>query len=90
MEGDGSALLTEKIASKVWTTMTWAVYEVDVPTLRALRSIFGARGGEAEPLGAWRGTPVTLLVGSIKLDSTSEEYSGTHRWKDGPAKGTIG
>ena len=27
----GLLLLTEKIASKIWTTMTWAVYECDVP-----------------------------------------------------------
>ena len=27
----GLQLLTEKIASKIWTSMTWAVYEGDVP-----------------------------------------------------------
>ena len=37
----GFALLTEKIASKVWTTTKWAIYEGDVPITLALRSIFG-------------------------------------------------
>ena len=29
-------------------------------------------------------------VGSIKLGSTTEECSGTHRWQSGPANGMIG
>ena len=37
----GLPLLTEKIASKMWTTMTWAVYDGDVPIILALRSILG-------------------------------------------------
>ena len=39
----GLPLLTEKIANKIWTTMTWAVYEGDVPIMLALRSILGWR-----------------------------------------------
>ena len=35
----GLPLLTEKIANKVWTTMTWAVYDGDVPVMLALRSL---------------------------------------------------
>ena len=35
----GLPLLTENIASKIWTAMTWAVYDGDVPILLALRSI---------------------------------------------------
>ena len=34
----GLPLLTEKIASKIWTTMTWAVCDGDVHILLALRS----------------------------------------------------
>ena len=36
-------LLTEKIASKMSTTTTWAVYDGDVPIMQALRSILGWR-----------------------------------------------
>ena len=39
----GLPLLTEKIASKIWTAMTSAVYEGDVSNLRALRSSLGWR-----------------------------------------------
>ena len=39
----GLPLLTEKIASKIWTTTTWAVFDGDVPVLQALRSILGWR-----------------------------------------------
>ena len=42
----GVLLLTEKIASKIWTTMTWAVNDGDVPIMLALRSIL-----------VWRTTP---------------------------------
>ena len=35
----GLPLLAEKNASKIWTTMTWAVYDGDVPIMMALRSI---------------------------------------------------
>ena len=33
----GLPLLTEKIANKIWTTMTWAVSDGDVPFMLALR-----------------------------------------------------
>ena len=33
LEKMGLPLLTEKIASKIWTTMTWAVYDGDVPIM---------------------------------------------------------
>ena len=39
----GLPLLTEKIANNIWTTLTWAVYEGDVPIMPAFRSIFGWR-----------------------------------------------
>ena len=39
----GLPLLTEKIASKFWTTVMWAVYDGDVPIMMALRSILGWR-----------------------------------------------
>ena len=39
----GLPLLSEKIASKFWTTMTWAVHDGDVPILLGLRSILGWR-----------------------------------------------
>ena len=39
----GLPLLTEKIASKIWTAVTWAVYEGDVPIMRALLSMLGWR-----------------------------------------------
>ena len=77
LEEDWLALLTEKIASKVWTTTKWAIYEGDVPITLALRSIFWGgerpRGGEAGPPGAWLGTRLTLHVGSINLSSTACE-----------------
>ena len=39
----GLPLLTEKIANKIWTTVTWAVYDGDVPIMLALRAILGWR-----------------------------------------------
>ena len=39
----GLPLLTEKIAIKIWTTVTWAVHDDDVPVMQALRSMFGWR-----------------------------------------------
>ena len=39
----GLPLLSQKIASKIWTTMTWAVHDGDVPILLGLRSIRGWR-----------------------------------------------
>ena len=39
----GLPLLTEKIADKIWTTMTWDVYDGDVPVMLALRSLLGWR-----------------------------------------------
>ena len=78
----GLPLLPEKIASKIWTTMIWAV------SMRVMSQFCGLffpfwggvrpRGGEAEPPGAWHGTRQTLHVGSIMLGSTTEECSGTH------------
>ena len=47
-------------------------------------------GGEAVPLGVWRGIPTTCKGESTKLGSTTEGYSGTHRWRDGLARGMIG
>ena len=32
-------MLTEKIASKIWTTMTWAACDGDVPIMLALRTV---------------------------------------------------
>ena len=43
LEEDGLLLLTDKIASKIWTTMTWAVCEGDVSIMRVLRSTLGWR-----------------------------------------------
>ena len=37
----GLPLLSHKIARKIWTTMTWAVYDGDVTVMLALRSLFG-------------------------------------------------
>ena len=81
----GLPLLTEKILSKIWTIKTWAVCEGDVPIVLAVCSILGGeqpRGGEAGPLGAWRGTLPSLHAGSTKLGSRTKEYSGTPmaRW----------
>ena len=65
---------------KIWTPMTWAVYEGGERP----------RGGEAGLPGARGGTWLTLHVGSIKFDATIEDYSGTHRWQGGLAKGMLG
>ena len=54
LEDDGLPLLTEKIANKIWATMTWAVYEGDVPIMLALFVPFWGGeqllSGEAEHL----------------------------------------
>ena len=66
----GLPLRTEKIANKIWTTVTWAVYDGDVPIVLALRSILGGErlhGGEVDPLGVWRGTLTISRDGSTKL-----------------------
>ena len=47
----GLPLLTEKIASKNSTTMTWAVYDGDVPTMLALRSRLEWRTGSSFQTG---------------------------------------
>ena len=39
----GLPLLTEKNANKIWTTMTRAAYDGDVPSMLALRSLIGWR-----------------------------------------------
>ena len=58
----GLPLLTEKIASKIWTTMTWVVYEV----MSHLCGLFvpwrgeRPRGGEAWLPVVWHGTLLTL------------------------------
>ena len=39
----GLPLLTEKIVDKNWTTANWAVYDGEVPVLKALRSMLGWR-----------------------------------------------
>ena len=43
LEEDGLAAVDRKSASEIWTTVTWAVYEGDVPIMRALRSILAWR-----------------------------------------------
>ena len=35
----GLPLLTEKIVDNIWMTTNWAIYDGDVPTMKALRSI---------------------------------------------------
>ena len=39
----GLPTLVEKIVDKVWMTMNWAIYDGEVPIMRALRSILGWR-----------------------------------------------
>ena len=55
----GLPTLVEKIVDTFWTTMNWAIYDGDVPILRALRLILGWRAttwcGTGER-GAWRRT----------------------------------
>ena len=84
----GLPLLTEKLRGKFWTTMTWAVYDGDVPNYAGSSFHFGvgerSLGGETSPLVVWRGTPTTFR------GSTTEEYSGTHRWRDGLAREKTG
>ena len=46
--------------------------------------------GGVDPRGAWRGTRTTFKDGKTKLGFTTEGFSGTHRWRDGPAKGRTG
>ena len=89
----GLPLSTEKIASKIWTTTTWAVYDGDVTIMLALRSILGWR-----TTAWWRSRaswsmardPCNVQMWKHKVGSIAEEYSGTHRWRDGLARGTIG
>ena len=78
----GLPLLTEKIANKIWTTMTWAVSGGDVPFMLALREN-DCMVEKSVLLGYDRD-------GSSKLGSTPEVYSGTHRWRDGLVKGRTG
>ena len=47
-------------------------------------------GGELDPHGVGRGTPPMSEDGSIKLGSTTEVYSGTHRWRGGLVSGRTG
>ena len=71
-------------------TVTWAVYEGDVPIFWLFVPFRGGEvplGGEAEPLGDFRGTFSTYRGGSTKLGSTC---NGTHRWRDGWARETTG
>ena len=93
LEKDGFAAADRKTASKVWTTVTWAVYEGDVPTMGSSFNS-GAENDrvveKARPPGAWHGARQTLHDGSMKSGSTTEEYNGTHRWQSGPAKGMTG
>ena len=90
----GLPLLTQKIAREIWTTVTWAVYNGDVPIMLALRSLFGVENDRlVEKLGILVygvGPLTTFHGGSTRLVSTIGEYSGTHRWQGGPAKGGIG
>ena len=77
----GLPLLSNKIADEIWTTMTWAVYDGDVPVTLALRSLLGGErlhGGEVDPHGAWRGTRTMSKDGSTKLGFTTEGFSWTH------------
>ena len=74
----GLPLLTEKIASKIWST-TWAVYDGDVPILLALRSMLGWRttvwwrNGSSWSM-AW--DPTTHKGGRTNLGSITEECGG--------------
>ena len=64
----GLPLLTEKIGSKISTSMTWAVYVGDVSTMRALRSILWWRTTawwKSRASWVWHGTRLTSHVGSI-------------------------
>ena len=50
----GLPLLTGTIASKIWITMTWAVYDGDVPIMLALRSIVAWRNDRlVEKSASW-------------------------------------
>ena len=64
-----STTLSGSNCGKIWTTMNWAIYDGDVPNMRALRSILGWRtlhGGGIRARGAWRRTRLTLRDGSTK------------------------
>ena len=39
----GLPLLSHNVADKIWTTMTWAVFDGGVPVMLALRSLLGLR-----------------------------------------------
>ena len=70
LEEDGFAAADRNFASRIWVTITWAVYEGDVPIMRALWPILGGkrpRDGEAGPPGAWHGTRLRSRVGSMKV-----------------------
>ena len=57
----GLPLLSHKIAHKFWTTMTWAVYDGDVPVMLALRSLLG-----------WRTTAWILMEHGVGPEQCSE------------------
>ena len=72
--------------------MTWAVYD-GVVQLCCPAVLLGWKtpvGGEVDPRGAWRGTRTMFKDGSTKLGFTTDWFSETHRWRDGPAKGRTG
>ena len=48
----GLSSLAEMCADKVWKTIAWAVYEGEVPVLKAQRSVIG-----------WRTTALEAQVG---------------------------
>ena len=61
-------LLTEKIASKIWTTVTWAVYDGDVSIMLALRSIFGEENDHF-----WEEKPLLVEYGVGPLQRSKVE-----------------
>ena len=63
----GLPQMTEKIANKIWTTMTWAVYDGDVPIMLARRSILGKEND-------------CMVEKSIFLGMTWDPYN-VQRWK---------
>ena len=85
----GLPLLTEQIANKIWTTMTWAICDGDIPIMQALRSHLGlitAACWRSRSSWGMAWDPKTFKGGSTR----AEEYSGTHRWRGGLASVTTG
>ena len=89
----GLPLLTEKIVGNFWTTMTWAVYDGDVPKMLALLSFLEWRTTAWwRDRASWRmawAPPTTYRGGSPKFGFTDRGVL-THRWRSGPARRRIG